>query len=98
MQYNNDTITDLFSYHPATPETTAKYKAVNDAIIELAYLVNDLTAPGENKQNAMFQLNIARMAINLAITHDVVLEHKMNELYASEEHLAQESAKHGPHP
>jgi len=94
MNYTNDNIAELFSYHPATPETTAKYEAINNAVIELAYLVNEFIEQGDGKQNAMYQLNIARMSINSAIANDVVFEHKLNEMYASEEYRAKVAADH----
>jgi len=73
MKYTKSTIIDLFTYHPPTPETSKKYASVGKALIELAYLVDELTEESEQKQNALLQLHVARMAINLAITSDAVV-------------------------
>jgi len=58
------TIQDLLKFNSPTPEVNKKYEIAHAAIVELAYLITDLT---EDSEAAISNLYLTREAIHLAL-------------------------------
>ncbi len=63
----NDEIRDLFMYHAPTPEMTAKFLLVRDAIETAALAIDANCPPGADRTAAMRKLKEAHMTANAAI-------------------------------
>ncbi len=63
----NDEIRDLFMYHAPTPEMTAKFLVVRDAIEKAAIAIDAECPPGADRTAAIRKLKEAHMTANAAI-------------------------------
>lgn len=60
-------IINHFAYHAPTPEKRAIHEQLNDAFMELALLLKDITPDCADQTVALRQLMLARMAANLTV-------------------------------
>lgn len=60
-------IKDLFTYHAPTPEMTAKFLVVRDAIEKAALAIDSQCPPGADRTAAMRKLKEAHMTANASI-------------------------------
>lgn len=63
----NETLEDLFTYHPATPEQSARYERINAAAKAFAQVVIEECAGCPDASDAIRKIREARMAANSAI-------------------------------
>ena len=60
----------LFKYHPPTPETLPKYKALNQAAKNFAAVVMQFCPPGADRTAAVEKIIEAKMTANKAVALD----------------------------
>jgi hypothetical protein len=65
--FDEEEITDIFSFHAPTLDQVQAYESVNAAFIECVNKVAPLMPDGLGKTAAIRALNIARMQVNAAI-------------------------------
>lgn len=63
----NAEIEDLFMYHAPSPDMTAKFLPLRDAIVSAAIAINELCPPGADRTAAIRKLKEAHMTANAAI-------------------------------
>ena len=63
----HDEIKDLFEYHAPSPDMTAKFIPLREAIVAAAIKINDLCPPGADRTAAIRKLKEAHMTANAAI-------------------------------
>lgn len=63
----NAEINDLFMYHAPSPDMTAKFIPLRDAIVAAAIAINDLCPAGADRTAAIRKLKEAHMTANAAI-------------------------------
>lgn len=56
-----------FTYHPPKGDQPQRYEEINEATLELAILIRDVTPPGREQALAITALEEARMRANQAI-------------------------------
>lgn len=64
---NDDAIQNWFTYHPPTEETIPKFKAVRDAGMAFARVINESCPPGADTSTAIRKVREAVMTANAAI-------------------------------
>lgn len=62
-----DEIRDLFTYHAPSPEMTAKFLKVREAIEGAAVAIDENCPPGADRTAAMRKLKEAHMTANASI-------------------------------
>jgi len=63
----NDTIDDLFTYHPPTGDQPARYEAIRAAAKTFAHVLLDHTPPSADQTAAIRKLRECVMTANAAI-------------------------------
>lgn len=63
----NDEINDLFMYHAPSPDMTARFLPLRDAIVGAVLAINELCPPGADRTAAIRKLKEAHMTANASI-------------------------------
>ena len=69
MQYTNEQIEDMFTYHN-DPEKVSRYRAINQAAILLFVAIQNNCPDSADRQAAFRMVREARMTANAAIALD----------------------------
>lgn len=67
MQFTTADLTDMFTYHPPTPDQLPKYAAINEAAKAFAQAVLNNTPPSADQSHAIRLIRDSRMWANAAV-------------------------------